>query len=421
MDWSGAYRVFRNKRVDTDKLFDVAREIVLEELSPDQMIVVHMDDTLFRKTGKKVAGTAWRRDPLSPPFHTNFIWGQRFLQISMALPDQQGACQAKAIPIDFHHCPTVKKISKDADAQQKQIFKEQHRIAKLSKQGSLRIQTLRSKLDLQGAQERKLVISVDGSYTNETVIKSLPDRVVLIGRIRKDAKLYTLPDKQLDRGRKKVYGDRIPTPDQTRKSEDIPWQEVKAWAAGKSHDFNVKAIKTLRWRAAGEKHILQLIIIRPLSYRLTTTSRLLYRQPAYLICTDNNLDIERLLQAYLWRWEIEVNFRDEKTILGCGEAQVRNPESVKTFPAFLTALYSFIHLAIHRKKRDNSILPRPKWYPPKLEQRITTSEIINLFRAHCWIKPTHGNFLGFLQNEHLARSLKNETNPLTAAILYTRK
>lgn len=409
--------------MDIEKLFEVAQKSVLEELKPDQMIVGHLDDTIFKKTGKKIYGTAWRRDPLSPPFHTNFIWGQRFLQISMALPDQENNGQSKAIPIDLHHCPTLKKLSKEADPMQQKVFKEEQRIAKLSKQGSLRIGVLRNKLDLQGAKQRELVISVDGSYTNETVLKSLADRVTLIGRIRKDAKLYTLPDEQPAKGRKKVYGDRFPTPEQIRKSDDIPWQPVNAWSAGKSHEFNVKVVKNLRWRAAGQNYTLQLIVIRPLAYRLTINSKLLYRQPAYLICTDNNMPIEKLLQAYLWRWEIEVNFRDEKTILGCGEAQVRNPESVKNIPAFITALYAFMHLAMYRncKKRDNTILPRPKWYPAKPEQRITTSEIINLFRANIWSKLINHNFSGFMKNEHSNRSLKNDTDPLLAAILYSRK
>ena len=222
-------------------------------------------------------------------------------------------------------------------------------------------------------------------------------------------------------GRKKVYGNRLLTPEQIRQSDDTLWQNVKAWAAGKSHDFNVKVVKD-RWRAAGKMYTLQLAIIRPLAYRLTNSSRLLYRQPAYLIW-DNNLALEKLLQAYLWRWEIEVNLRDEKTVLGCGQAQVRNPESVKNFPAFITALYSFIHLAAHRscKKRDDSISPRPKWYRAKIRQRITTSEIINLFRGHLWMKPDESNFSGFVENEHKHRSHRNETNPLTAAILYARK
>lgn len=203
----------------------------------------------------------------------------------------------------------------------------------------------------------------------------------------------------------------------------MPWQAVNAWSAGKSHEFGVKVVKNLRWRAAGRNFTLQMIVIRPLAYRLTKNSKLFYRQPAYLICTDNDMPIEKLLQAYLWRWEIEVNFRDEKTILGCGQAQVRNPESVKNIPAFITAQYAFMHLAMHRacKKRNSTILPRPKWYPAKPEQRITTSEIINLFRAHIWNKVNNNNFSGFMEKEHISRTLKNDTDPLMAAILYNRK
>jgi len=129
----------------------------VQELYSNQMMVAHLDDTLIKKTGKKIAGTAWRRDPLGPPFHTNFIWGQRFLQISMALPGQESNCQSKAIPIDFYHCPTVKKPNQFAGADQLETFKQQQRIAKLSYQGSLGIQQLRNKLNAQGEEKRQLV------------------------------------------------------------------------------------------------------------------------------------------------------------------------------------------------------------------------------------------------------------------------
>jgi hypothetical protein len=60
--------------------------------------------------------------------------------------------------------------------------------------------------------------------------------------------------------------------------------------------------------------------------------------------------------------EIEVNFRDEKTLPGCGEAQVRTPRAVTTVPAFVFANYAFLHLAAHRSSTDpdHPMLPRPK-------------------------------------------------------------
>lgn len=427
IDWSSAYKLFAKNRVDVGELFKVTRQGVLEVLPGNSMIIVHMDDTIIRKVGKKIPGTAWRRDPLGPTFHTNFVWGQRFIQISMALPNTEAnratnRSQSRAIPIDFHHCPTIKRLGKDADQAQIEEFKEQKKIAKLSKQGALRIESLRKELDKEGAKDRVLYVSVDGSYTNEAVLKSLPAKTVLIGRIRKDTKLYGLPTQEKPTGRKRVYGNRLPTPEQIRQEDQAPWQLVNAWAARKSHDFKIKVVRNLRWRSAGEHHDLQLVIIKPLAYRLTKTSRLLYRDPAYLICTDNNLPIDKLLQAYLWRWEIEVNFRDEKTLLGCGEAQVRNPNSAEKVPAFTVAAYSLMHLAAHNafKERDASILPRAKWDPPKENQRLSTCEITNLFRAQLWSHSTGNSFSGFVKNQHLTQSLRNSAQPQFAPF-YVRK
>jgi hypothetical protein len=287
----------------------------------------------------------------------------------------------------------------------------------------LRIQALREKLNEQGAAHRQLFISVDGSYTNETVLKKLPSKVTLIGRIRKDTKLYELPEKNHATGRKRVYGEQLPTPEQIRQSDDISWQSVEAWAAGKTHNFNVKIIKDVRWRSAGQQHTLQLVVIRPLGYRLSKGSRILYRQAAYLICTDSKLEIEKLLQAYLWRWEIEVNFRDEKTILGCGQAQVRNPESAKNLPAFTTAMYAFMHLAAFRtnKNRNESMLPKAKWDPVNEHQRITSSEIINLLRCQLWMNNEKQSFSGFVKNQHLNKSQRNYSDPCASALFYVRK
>ena len=422
-DWTAAYKLFQHKRMDVNGLFDVVRQKALSDLPTCQKIVAHLDDTVIRKRGRKIPGTAWRRDPLGPAFHTNFIWGQRFIQISLAVPQESEACQASALPIGFYHCPSIKKPNRLATEEKVLEYKKQQPIAKLSHQGAIRIQELRKKLTEQGHQNKNLFVGVDGSYTNRTVLKQLPLNTTLIGRIRKDCKLYKIPAVQSKRGRNKVYGQRIQTPEQILQSKDFEIKEIKAWAAGKTHDFKLKVIKELRWRAAGKNHILQLIVIKPLGYRLTMSSRILYREPAYLICTDNNLNTEELLQDYLWRWEIEVNFRDEKTLLGCGQAQVRNPQSAEKAPAFSVAMYSFLHLSalLANKVRDQSVLPRSLWDPAKNKQRLSTMELINLFRLQTWAKNIKNDFLGFVNKQHKQRSLRNFMDPLLSASFYLRK
>lgn len=422
IDWSSAYRLFSKQRIDIDKMFEVIQQNVLKENQQEEMIIAHVDDTILKKTGRQVPGTAWRRDPLGPAFRTNFIWGQRFLQISMALPEPNKNGQSRAIPVDFYHCPTAKRPGKTADEEQKVQYKELKKKSKLSKQGSERIKLLREKINKSCYSEKQLVISVDGSYTNNQVLKNLPNKVTLIGRIRKDTKLYKTPQDQVMLGRKRVYGERISTPEQVRQSEDFSWQEVKAWAAGKIHTFNLKIVNDLRWRSAGQKHKLKLIVIRPLGYRLTKSSKILYREPAYLICTDTTLDIQKLLQSYLWRWEIEVNFREEKTILGCGQAQVRNQNSTQDVPAFITSLYAMLHLANYRisKTSDKCELPRPKWYDIKDTQRTTTGDLINNMRAQLWSKAVDISFSTFVNQQIKSRSLRNVVNPTTSAMFYMR-
>lgn len=409
-DWSGAYRLFSNQRIDISKMMKVVQSNVLQETSSLPYIVAHMDDTVIKKVGRSIPGTAWRRDPLGPHFHTNFIWGQRFIQMSLALPRDVQIGQSRAIPVDFHHCPTVVRPRKTAEKEEWQTYKEEKKIAKLSRQGLDRITRLRKTLNEQGYEKKELIVGVDGSYTNKEVLKNLPKNTAVVGRIRKDTKLYLNPEMQPEFGRKRVYGERLPTPEEIRQSDQYPWQKIEAWAAGKTHKFDIKIVKNVRWRSAGPQD-LTLIVIRPLGYRLSKKSKILYREPAYLICTGTTLNINDILQAYLWRWEIEVGFREEKTLLGCGQAQVRNPNSAERLPAFVAALYGLLHLASHRATANpnNTALPRPKWYKKNDDKRITTGDLLNNLRAQLWAKATNLNFSDFVKTQENTRSLRNRS------------
>ena len=421
MDWSSTYRLFSRNRFDPMEIFAEIIKETINELEPTSDINISIDDTILKKTGQKVPGTSWRRDPLGPKFKTNFIWGLRFLQVSMSMPESGSNSRSRGVPIVFKHCPTVKKLKKTAGEDEKKEFVEQKKKQKLSVKGSESLSEVRKMLDQQGFENRTLHASVDGSYTNKEVLKHMPERTTLTGRIRKDTKLFSLPDSSANVGRKKVYGNRLPTPEEIRQSDKYEWTEVKAWAAGKIHDFKVKIVKNVRWTSAGERHILQLVVISPLGYRLTKSSKILYREPAYLICTDNKLKIEKLLQSYLWRWEIEVNFREEKSLLGCGQSQVRNPHSVESVPAFIVAIYGLLQLASKRSERINdTLIPRSLWYPKKSGRRTTTGDMLNNVRTQLWCKAIDMSFSDFVFKESCLRSLRNISDHWTSATFFSR-
>jgi hypothetical protein len=253
-DWSANYKLFSHNRIDNEALFSVIRqEVVSMNDNSVQNIYAHMDDTLIRKTGKKVSGAKWMRDPLGPPFQTNLVWGQRFLQISLSLYKNDGILQTKSIPIDLVHCPLPIKPKKGSGEDVLIEYKERQKKMKLSKIGSERINHLRESLNNDGHKSQQLIVSVDGSYTNETVLKNMKDNITVIGRIRKDAKLYEIP-KSNNIGRKRVYGKPLSTPEEIRQSNEYQWQEVRAWACGKEHAFNVKILRNIRWRKSGNKN-----------------------------------------------------------------------------------------------------------------------------------------------------------------------
>jgi len=423
-DWSAPYRLFSCERLPLAEIFSVIRRAVLAELPAQAPLSVAVDDSLLRKSGLRIPGVAWRRDPLGPHFQTNFVRAQRVLQFSAAVPLSDGAC--RLVPIWFRHAPTPAKPSRKASPEEFQAYRQAARQARLPWLAAQQIGALRQALDAEPSGiQRPLQIVVDGGYTNETVLKKLPPRTTLIGRLRKDAKLFFLPDPSpvpQPRGRPRRYGPPAPTPEQLRTDDSIPWTALEVSVSGAPRQMRIKCRPKILWRPAGLAHTLQLVVIAPLSYRLRKGSKLLYRQPAFLICTDPELDSRSLVQAFVQRWGIEVNFREEKTLLGVGQAQVRHPDSVEAVPALQVASYAMLQLACLRAvdgplKPD--LLPPPKWAAHQPPRRFSTRRAINQLRAEVWGRALGlGNFSGFADSSNPATKPEKFLPDLSSAVFY---
>jgi hypothetical protein len=392
-DWSADYRLYSQDRFADQGVFHHVRHVVEQTLEPHAPLVVAMDDSLLRKTGRKIEGVRWQRDPLSPPFHVNFVRGLRVLQISAALP--QGGGAARLVPIDFQHAVLPAKPSRKATPEELELYQQVRAQKNLNRVGAQRVERLRQEMDRGGAGGRRLVVAVDGRFTNRTFLQTIPQRTAIIGRIRKDAVVHELPSSQPGVGRRRKYGKLVETPEQLLKDERLPFETVRAYAAGREHAFQIKRLGPVVVRLDRAARPVQILVIKPLGYRLKKGGKLLYRQPAYLICTDPELALEELLQDFLWRWDIEVNFREEKTLLGVGQAQVRTAASNQNAPALAVSGYALLLLAslkAHGRHGAPDRVPAAKWYRRKATERATTSELINQLRRELWaeaINPEH--------------------------------
>jgi len=426
-DWSADYRLYSQDRWEPRDLFRPVLGGVLGYLGSDDPVVTGIDDTGVKKTGTRIRGVAYRRDPLSPPFHVNFMRAQRFLQCSAMLPTAGLPAGARGIPIRYEHAPPVPKPKRSAPPEAWEAYKARQRVENLSTHAVEALKSVRQELDERhAANGRVLVVGVDGGYTNKTVLKRLPPRTTLIGRIRKDAELFYPPQpaEQAPVGTKRQYGKPAPRPETLRQDDTVPWQEVQAFAAGQVQTFRVKTLEPVLWKKAGANRRLRLVVIGPVGYRLRKGSKLLYRQPAYLICTDPNLPLDKVVQYYVWRWEVEVNHRDEKQLIGVGQAQVRSPESVDRHPAFAVASYAMLLLAGVRTfgtQATQGTLPPPKWRAKQPKQRITTQDLIRQLRSEVWAYAMDrlGDDSDHFATTSQATPKRSESPwPLTSAVLH---
>jgi hypothetical protein len=421
-DWSAAYRLFSLDRLPVLEIFSVVRRSVADQLPAGAPFRAVLDDSLLRRSGLRTPGVAWRRDPLGPRFQTNFVRGQRFLQVSAAMPGKHG--NFRLAPIAFLHAPTPQKPKRNAPAEAVAQYRLAARASRLCLRATQQIRQLRASLDQDpGGKDRTLLLAFDGGYTNSTVLRNLPARTTCIGRIRKDAHLCFLPDPAVmkARGRRLRYGADAPTPDQFRTDEAEPWCTMTFTHSSVTHQLRYKLRRHMMWRTAGVEHVLQLLIIAPLAYRPRKGSKLLYRDPAYLICTDPELDPRLIIETYFHRWDIEVNFRDEKTLLGVGQAQVRAEASVESAPALTVAAYGLLLVSAQRAFGDTTeaLLPQPKWAAASQGLRTSTQQMIHQLRAEVW-----GRGLGLESFSGFASNLANDAKPdkytfhLASAVCY---
>ena len=387
-DWSADYKVFSRSPWEPRALFHPILEQAIQEQKLER-IVISTDDTRVWRSGKHVPQTQWHRDPLGPPFQTNLRWGHRFLQASLVLPlyEQDQASSSRSIPVRFEMAPVVKKPGKNASADQLKAYRTLKRQKNLSVQFVALTQELRERLNQTGHQSKRLFQVGDGSFCNRTVLREDWNKinVTLVVRCRKDIVLC----KRAPGKGPRFYGKTKFTPEEIRRRDSrARWQKAQIFHGGCYREVRYKELTRVYWQGGARKREVRLFIVAPVGYRTSKNGRKYYRQPAYLLTTDLTAPAVELLQAYFDRWGIEVNHRDEKEILGVGQAQVWNKYSVTKVPALLVAMYSWLLLAglqCYGATRTQDYEPLPKWR--RGAKRPSCLDLVTLLRKQLAEKP----------------------------------
>lgn len=397
--WGAEYFLHSRCRWEPQRLFAPVLERALT-LCRGRYVGVAADDTRLHKTGLCIEQAFFQRDPLSPPFHVNLMLGLRFLQASLLVPLYRHAqVGARALPIRFQEASRIKRPGRKATAEEWKSYRFAVRQYNLSQKFVTMMRELRSALDTAGASLKILLMAADGSFCNRTVFAASAERTEIIARARKDAVLcFRAPA-----GSRRFYDVNKFTPEKVRQDDSVAWKATKIFYGGKRRRVRYKEVTAIYWQGGSRRRVLRLLVVAPTPYRKRKSSRLYYRQPAYLLTTDLKGHARTLLQTYFDRWQIEVNHREEKDTIGVGQAQLWNEVSVPKQPVLAVASYSALLLASLRAfgaERGAAYAALPKWR--KNARRPSCLDLIALLRkemvehpeltANLGLKPTAERF-----------------------------
>jgi hypothetical protein len=156
-DWGADYKLHSRANWEAQDLF----QPILEQASrfcDDSVLVVAMDDTRIRKTGRKILSAFFQRDPLSPKFRFNLMWGLRFLHFSLLVPLYRSNTQAppRSLPVRFLEVPAIKRPGKKASAAEWETYQQAVKQGNLSRRTIALLKDLRQSTDVADLRSQPL-------------------------------------------------------------------------------------------------------------------------------------------------------------------------------------------------------------------------------------------------------------------------
>jgi hypothetical protein len=390
VDWNRFYRLFSQRAWDGVRLFDGVLQRALP-WCPGRYLVVAADDTLLRKTGKQIYNAGYLRDPLSPKFRYNLVLGLRYLQLSLLLPLYQttagAVSRACALPIRFGLAAVIRKPKvrrgHALTAEQLATYEAAKRANTLSHYLVDVVTELRAWLDTHGLARKVLLLVVDNGYCTQTVFGLVSRTVHLLARAKGNNRLY-----HWDAATGQARADDGFTPEAVRTDRDQPWQRATVWFGPGQTTIKYKVVERVVWPGGAGPRVLRLIVIASTPYKRRKHAVTNYRQPGYLLTSDLRAPVAYLIQCYFDRWQIEVNHREEKTVLGVGQAQVSSQSAVEREPGFAVAAYSLLKLATLQAlgpTRTADYAELPAWYAGA--RQPSCEDLLQKVRREAWEHP----------------------------------
>jgi hypothetical protein len=326
------HRFFRGAAWKLPKFWELWGRLLVGLLGHPNVVRVLGDDTVHKKTGRKVEGAKSCRDAVrSTRNKVVYAWGLQLVLLCLRVQTPWGG-QPWALPINMRLYR--KKTGSPSDRTCLDLMAEM--IAEV----------------VGWFPERQVIFVGDGFYA--PLAGRDFERVTVISRIRHDAALYKplLARHVCKRGRPRTKGDRMPTPAQiASQAKSRDWKLVEVVERGTTRERLVLVRKAV-WHSVRPGKPILLVVSRDPTGK---------EKDDFFFTTDLTMDAAAVIAAYAERWSIEVTYRDAKQILRIETPQTWKRTGPEKVAAFGYMLYGLICMWFLRHGNHRVVAPAP-WY-----------------------------------------------------------
>jgi len=305
-----AHDFFAARRWDPEELGLVLLDFLVSVLVPrDAPIKLAIDDSLFKRTGKKVFGAAWQYDGSAPSqqapktgFGNNWV----ILALVVRLPFMKRPVSLPVLARLWQPDPSAKTAGK--------------RPRKPNRAYPSKPELGRQMLDLVAARfaNRRIKLVGDSAYATQA-FRGLRENVIITSRLKSNAALYKpKPPRTGKRGQPAKKGAKLGKLQAIAAAAN--WQEITVTRSGRRQRMTVHVFEALHYGAWRERPV-QIVLARKPT-----------RRQGYdiaLISMNMKASAAEIIEDYDERWSIEVAIEDAKQITGVGEARNRVERAVK--------------------------------------------------------------------------------------------
>ena len=352
------HRFFSQARWTVDAVARVMLALVLKFIPDDAPIVVAVDDTLNRKTGKRIWAAGMHHDPLlSTARRAVFSFGHNWvvLSVQLRLPFAPDKTWSLPILMRLYRRKQKKRKPGRPRGERKAIGQAPPREYRTRPQlASEMIAILAS-----WVPQRTIHVLGDSEYAGKSISRHLPDNVHLTSRMVMNAALYDRPTKRRkgERGAPRKKGKRLPSPRELAKSNKVRWTKTQVTLYGRRVRVWYKSCTALWYNSAGTRLLRIVVVHDPLGRR----------KDDCFFTTDLSLSAKAILELFAMRWPLEVAFYNAKQFLGLEDPQNRTPQAVQRTAPLALYLHTLVILwfAEHGRFDAEAYRRAHPWYTQK--------------------------------------------------------